>query len=237
MNDRMIALHDLTIGMVTKYDIQDDYGRCLVERNTRLTEEAMKRLTSTGTAYFIYENLIDENDDPEPEANEGLARLLSDVSVRTKDDLEAILQGASVEEDIYLFHEELFADIKERSGIIVEKITSEFFNNMEDGSFHVHQFYWRVKDFLQEYSPSALKTFQEVFVPYPTGVVVTLEEGVDCIVVDLDPNDPENPVLRMLLSEEEDVFLLKEQDKKIISADPVSYTVDLFEEDENQERS
>lgn len=237
MNDRMIALHDLAIGMKTKYDIQDDYGRCLVERNTELGEEEMKRLTSTGTAYFIYENLLDENEDPEPEANTGLTRLLSDVSVRTKEDLEIILQGASVEEDIYLFHEEMFSSLKERSGIIIEKITSEFFNNMEDGSFYVHQFYWRVKDFLKEYSPTALKTFQQVFVPYPTGGVVTLEGGVDCIVVDLDQHDPENPVLRMLLSEDEDVFLLKEQDKKIISADPVSYTVDLFEDDENQERS
>lgn len=233
MNDRMIALHDLHVGFKTKFDIQDDYGRCIIARNVTITEEDMRELTTMGISYFVYKNLIDEEDEPEPEAEIALVRFLEDISSYSRHELDHILQGTSIEEDLYVFHEEVFKEVKERRGIIVERVTSAFFQHFHEGLFDMHLFYWTVKEFLEDYSKEALHRFQDVYVPFPNGAVVSLEEGLDCIVLDQDPQDPENPLLKPILSEDEPVFYLKQHTWKIVSSEPVSCTLMFEDQDEN----
>ncbi|AOM82955.1 hypothetical protein [Salisediminibacterium beveridgei] len=233
MTERMIALHDLHAGFKTKFDIQDHYGRCIIAKNRTITEEDMRNLTAMGTSYFIYQNVVDENDEPEPEATLALVRFLEDISSYSRFQLDHILQGTSLEEDLYIFHEEIFKGVKERRGIIVEKVTSVFFQHFHDGLFDMHLFYWKVKEFLEDYSKEASSRFQEVFVPFPNGAVVSLEKGLDCIVLEQDPSDPENPLLKPILSEDEPAFYLKDYNWKVVSSEPISCTLTFEDQDEN----
>lgn len=233
MSERMIALHDLHVGFKTKFDIQDHYGRCIIAKNNTITEEDMRNLTALGTSYFIYQNIVDDDEEPQPEATLALVRFLEEISSYSRFQLDHILQGTSIEEDLYIFHEEIFKEVKERRGIIVEKVTSIFFQHFHDGLFDMHLFYWKVKEFLEDYSKEASNRFQQVFVPFPNGAVVSLEKGLDCIVLEQDPQDPENPLLKPILSEDEPAFFLKDYNWKVVSSEPISCTLTFEDQGEN----
>ena len=240
MNDRLIAVSDIHIGMVLAYDIQDNYGRLLLKRHTVITEEILHSLTATGLSYLLYENAEAAEDKFETQQIDTFLAFVAQITFLGIDDIYSLMNiergdlaafTADTNELVDSFHNAAFHNCfnqtnenhRDRAASVLTRITERFMAMYDSGWFNTFDFYYEGLDMLRTLNSFWMDQFKKIYTPYPAGTIVTIEANENCLVIDVFRDEPENPLIKPILAGNSiEPYFINQTSKKIIAVEPLA---------------
>lgn len=239
MKDRLIAVNTLYEGMLLEYDILDDYGQILLHRGTLLTNDLIQSITQTGLTYVCYENAQNEEEKYDWLQKNNFVSFLQRITFLSGDELSAVpgVNGRAsnyatkTAEWIFRLHNEWFSthlhmlnsDRRHFAESVLDRLNNRFAEMYDQGAFHTFDFYYEGIEMLRSLGPAWVETFASIYTPFPAGTVVTFEEEVDCLVIDVYQDEPDNPLIKPILQVNgEKPYFLKQSEKKMVAVQPLA---------------
>ncbi|SER73729.1 hypothetical protein [Salisediminibacterium halotolerans] len=248
MKDRLIGVNTLYSGMLLEYDILDDYGHILVHKGTLLTADLIQSLTKTGLTYVRYEDAQDEEEKYDWLQKNNFIAFLQQITFLSSDELALVsgINGSAAnylnrtEEWIGRMHNEWFSvhlniltdDRKQYADSVINRLNGRFAEMYDEGMFYTYEFYYDGIQLLKSLGQAWADTFSSIYTPYPAGTVLTFEEEIDCLVIDVYQDEPDNPLIKPILQVNgSDPYFLKRSEKNLIAVQPLAVVMpDLPEE-------